>query len=159
MNKGLLRSLIEIQRKMNSEHRAVNLEGSTGSSRRRKRSSSGSFDSEGSIRGSCSSSHRNKGKRCYQNDSCDEFKKARPPIFNGEVKIGQEAEAWLLEMKKYFQVQDYSGKMKERVSIFNLNGRESIWWENLRQVKNINDRNIVWKKFKKYFKLKYVYNR
>ena len=45
------------------------------------------------------------------------------------------------------------------VSIFNLNGRASIWWEHLRKGKNIGDRNIVWKQFKKYFKQKYLSNR
>ena len=49
--------------------------------------------------------------------------------------------------------------MKERVAIFNLNGRASIWWEHLRKVKNINERKIVWKQFKKYFKQKYLYDR
>ena len=66
-------------------------------------------------------------KRCYQNHSHDEFKKERPPNFNGEIKNGQEAESWLLGMRKYFQVQDYSRNMKARVSIFNLTGRASIW--------------------------------
>ena len=75
-----------------------------------------------------------------------------PPTFNGEVKSGQEAEAWLLGMKKYFQVQDYYGNMKARVAIFNLSGRASIWWEKLRKVKKINEKKIMWKKFKKYFK-------
>ena len=49
--------------------------------------------------------------------------------------------------------------MKARVAIFNLNGRAYIWWEHLRQVKKINDRKIVWKQFKKYFKQKYISNR
>ena len=94
--------------------------------------SSGSFDSEGSTKGSSCSSHRNKRKRCYQNSSHGEFKKAKPPTFSGEVKSGQEVEAWLLGMEKYFQVQDYSGNMKARVAIFNPNGRASIWWEHLK---------------------------
>ena len=62
-------------------------------------------------------------------------------------------------MSKYFQVQDYSRNMKERVAIFNLNVRESIWWEHLKQVNKINERNIVWKQFKKYFKKKYLSDR
>ena len=61
-----------------------------------------------------------------------------PPTFNGEVKSGQEFEAWLLGMKTYFEVQDYSGNMKARVAIFDMNGRASIWWENLKQVRKIN---------------------
>ena len=121
------------------------MEGSRRGARRRKRSSSGSSDSEGSTRGSSSSSHRNKRKKCYRNSSHDEFKKARPPTFNGEIKNGQEFEAWLLGMMKYFQGQDYSGNMKARVAIFNLTGRASIWWEHCRKVKKINERKIGWK--------------
>ena len=49
--------------------------------------------------------------------------------------------------------------MKARESIFNMNGRAFIWWEHLRKVKKINDRNIAWKQFKKYFKHKYLSNR
>ena len=33
-----------------------------------------------------------------------EFRKAKSPTFDGELKFGQEAEAWLLGMRKYFQV-------------------------------------------------------
>jgi hypothetical protein len=55
--------------------------------------------------------------------------------------------AWLLGMRKYFQVHDYFQNMKVslKMAIFNLNGRASIWWEHLRQVKKINERKIVWK--------------
>ena len=83
----------------------------------------------------------------------------RPPTFNGEVDTGQEVEAWLLGMRKYFQVQDYSGNMKSRVAIFNLTGRATIWWEHHIQVKKVNERRIVWKQFKKYFKKKYLSDR
>ena len=55
-------------------------------------------------------------------------------------------------MRKYFQVQDYSGNIKARVAILTLGGRASIWWEHHRKVKKINERKIVWKQFKKYFK-------
>ena len=61
-------------------------------------------------------------------------------------------------MRKYFQVQNYSGNMKDRVAILNLNGRASIWWEHLRQVKKFNERKIGWKQFKKYFKQKYLFD-
>ena len=62
-------------------------------------------------------------------------------------------------MRKYFQVQDYSGNMKARIAIFNLNGRATIWWDHPREVKKINERNIMWKQFKKYFKHKYFSDR
>ena len=78
---------------MNSRDRIVRPEGSKITARRRKRSPSGSYDFEGSNGSSSSSSHENKRNRCYQNRSCDEFKKARPPTFNGEIKNGQEVKA------------------------------------------------------------------
>ena len=100
----MLQSLKDIQRRMNSGDQIVRPKGSKRSTRRRKRSPSRSSDSEISISGSISSSHKNDRKRHYQNHSCDEFKKARTPTFNGEIKNGQEAEAWILGMRKYFQV-------------------------------------------------------
>ena len=139
---------------MKSRDQTVRPEGSKSTVRRRKRSPSGSSNSEGSIKGSSSSSHRNKKERRYQNRSRDEFKKAKPPTFDGEVKNGQEAEAWLLGMRKYFQVQ-YPGNMKAMVSIFNLTGRASIWWGHFRKVKKINERNIVWKQLQNYLSDKY----
>ena len=120
---------------------------------------SGSSDFEKPSGDSSSPYHKNKRRTLYKNNSWDEFKKARPPTFNGEVKTDQEAEAWLLGMRKYFQVQDCSGNMKARVAIFNLTGRASIWWEHHRQVKRVNERRIVWKQFKKYFKQNYLFDR
>ena len=152
----MIQSLTDIHRWMNSENRIVNLEGSRSGDRRRKRYSSGSSDSRGPTRHSISSSHRDRRKRHYKNSSCDEFRKARPPTFNGEIKNEQEAEAWFHGMRKYFQVQEYCGNMKARVSIFNLTGRASIRWEHCRQVKKITERKIVWKWFQKYFKQKYL---
>ena len=49
--------------------------------------------------------------------------------------------------------------MKARVSIFNMNGRASIWWEHLKQVKRISERRLKWKQFKKHFKQKYLSDR
>ena len=37
-----------------------------------------------------------------------EFKKIKPPTFNGEIEKGEEAEAWMSGMKKYFQIYNYS---------------------------------------------------
>ena len=48
-----------------------------------------------------------KRRRHKENILHDEFRKIKPPTFNGENKKGEEAEAWLLEMKKYFQLHDY----------------------------------------------------
>jgi hypothetical protein len=57
-----------------------------------------------------------------------EFKKIKPTTFDGEYRIGEEVEAWLLDIKKYFQIYNYSSNIKFRMSIYNLKGKANIWW-------------------------------
>jgi len=85
-----------------------------------------------------SESQRNRKRKKYSKISIpEELKKANPPTFDGEIEKGKEAEAWLLGLKKYFKVHDYYENMKAKVTIFNLNGKASILWEDLRNVKGI----------------------
>ena len=49
-----------------------------------------------------------------------EFKKIKPPTFNGETKKGEEAESWLSGMKKYFQIYNYSNQLKASMRNQNL---------------------------------------
>jgi hypothetical protein len=37
-----------------------------------------------------------------------------------------------------------------------LNGKDSIWWEDLRNVKGIHEKELSWKRFEEYFKKKYL---
>ena len=96
----MLQSLTNLQRKIDSGRGTARPEGSKSSTRRRRRTSSGSSDSEESSGDSSSSSHKRKRKRHHRDRSREEFKKAKPPTFYGEVKAGQEDEAWLLGIKK-----------------------------------------------------------
>ena len=82
---------------------------------------------------------------CTKNNMTSNSNNPTIVLKNGEVKTGQEAEAWLIGIKKYFQVQYYSGNMKAIVSIFNLNERESIWWEHFKHVKRISEMILKWK--------------
>jgi hypothetical protein len=59
-------------------------------------------------------------------------------------------------LKKYFIVHDYSENLKVGITIFNLNGKVTIWWEDLRNVKGIHEKDLSWKKIEKYFKNKYL---
>jgi hypothetical protein len=59
-------------------------------------------------------------------------------------------------LNKYFRFLDYSGNLKAQIAIFNLNGKDSIWWEDLRNVKGVHKKDLSWKKFEKYFKNKYL---
>jgi hypothetical protein len=55
----------------------------------------------------------------------------------------------MLGLKKYFRFHDYSKNLKVRITIFNLNGNASIWWEDLRNVKGIHEKDFSWKYFEK----------
>lgn len=41
-----------------------------------------------------------------------ELRKIKTPTFNGEDKKGEEVEIWLLEMRKYLQLHDYSSNLE-----------------------------------------------
>jgi len=63
----------------------------------------------------------------------DDFKKAKPPTFDGDVKKLEDAEAWILGMNKLFELHEYTDNMKARVAIFSLKGKVDIWWEDVKQ--------------------------
>lgn len=67
----------------------------------------------------------------------DEFKKAKPPTFDGEMKKLKDAKAWLLGMNKFFIIHDYSENMKTRIATFSLKGKADIWWEDVKNVRDI----------------------
>ena len=100
----MLQSLTVLQGKIDLGQGIVKPKGSKSSTRRRRRTSSRASNSEESSGDSSSSSRKGKRKRHHRDRSPDEIKKAKPPAFDGEVKTGQEVEAWLLGIKKYFQV-------------------------------------------------------
>jgi hypothetical protein len=66
-----------------------------------------------------------------------ELREIKPPIFSGEHMKGEEVEAWLLEMKKYFQLHDYPSKVETRIATYHLRGKETMWWDQLKQVLHI----------------------
>jgi hypothetical protein len=80
-----------------------------------------------------------------------ELRKIKPPSFDGENKKGEDAEAWLLRMRKYFQLHNYSSNAEARIATYHLQGKESMWWDQLKQVKHLDEKIISWKQFKKYF--------
>ena len=42
------------------------------------------------------------------------------------------------------------------MAIYNLIGKEDIWWKDIKKVKGIKERYVTWKFFKKLFKRKYL---
>ena len=77
--------------------------------------------------------HTRKIKYKPNEEISGEFKKIKPPIFNGETKKGEEAESWLSGMKKYFQIYNYSNQLKAKMAIYNLTGKADIWWQDLKE--------------------------
>jgi hypothetical protein len=71
-------------------------------------------DSEGSSSSRTSSYSRIKQKKqkTSKGHKFEEFRKAKPPSFDDEIKKGEEAKAWLLRLKKYFRVHDFSENLK-----------------------------------------------
>ena len=92
----------------------------------------------------------NKRKKKYMpyEEISRDFKKIKPPMFNGEIEKGEEAEAWLSGIKKYFQIYNYSDELKSQMAIYNLNGNTDIWWQDIKKVKGIKEIYVTWKTFK-----------
>ena len=85
-----------------------------------------------------------------------EFKKIKPPTFNGEIEKGEEAESWLSRMKKYFHIYNYSNQLKAKMAIYNLSRKADIWWQDLKRVKGIREKEVNRSTFKRYFKKKFM---
>ena len=68
-------------------------------------------------------------------------------MFNGEIEKEEEAESWLIGMKKYFQIYNYSNELKAKMAIYNLTGKGDIWWQDIKKLKGIKERHVTWKKF------------
>jgi hypothetical protein len=67
---------------------------------------------ESSIRKIVHSQRKRKKRKHSKRHDPEEFKKAKPPTFDGEIKKGEEVEVWLLGLKKYLRVHDYSENLK-----------------------------------------------
>jgi hypothetical protein len=88
-----------------------------------------------------------------------EMNKIKPPTFDGEHKKDEDAETWLLGMRKYFQLHNYSSHIEGRISIYQLKVKASMWWDQILQVQHIKEKSVTWREFKKYFEKKYLTKR
>jgi hypothetical protein len=46
--------------------------------------------------------------------------------------------------------------MKVRMDIYNLKEKDSIWWQDLKLEKGLNEKKMEWSKFKNNFKKQYL---
>ena len=56
-------------------------------------------------------------------------------------------------------MRQYTPNMEERVSIYHLQGKASIWWDRLVKLKDIDEEKISLRKFNKYFHKEYISNK
>jgi hypothetical protein len=108
---------------------------------------------------SSSSSPTRKHRKFGKDELKGEMNKIKPPTFDGEHKKEEDAETWLLGMKKYFQLQNYSTHAEGRIVMYHLKGKASMWWDQFVQVQHIREKDITWKDFKRYFEKKYLTKR
>ena len=83
-----------------------------------------------------------------------EFKKTKPSTFDEESGTGEEVEAWLLDIKKCFKIDNYTNNMK--VVIYNLKRKVGIWWYDPKLAKGLKEKQMEWSDFNKHFKKQYL---
>ena len=66
-------------------------------------------------------------------------------MFDGGAEKGEEAEAQLSGMKKYFQIYNYSDRLNAKMVIYNLTRKYGIWWQDIKRVKNIKEKYLTWR--------------
>ena len=85
---------------------------------------------------------RHQRKRHENEESHGYLSKIMPLTFDGENRRDLDAESWLLIMRRYFHLYQYSPNLELTIVIYNLKGKSSIWWDELAQVKRINENTI-----------------
>eukprot|EP00253_Pinus_taeda_P016529 PITA_16529 len=62
-------------------------------------------------------------------------------------------------MNKYFQVYEYDHHLQARLAIFQLQSKATLWWEEVKMIWGVNEQDITWETFQRYFKEKYLTER
>ena len=60
-------------------------------------------------------------------------------------------------MKKYFQLHDYPFWVEAIIATYHLQWKETMWWDQLKQDKNLGEKRTSWRKFRGYFQEKCVF--
>ena len=73
------------------------------------------------------------------------------PAFDSEHKKDEDAETWMLVMRKYFQQHNFFAQEEGRIAIYQPKGKASMWWDQFVQVQHIDEKKVTWREFKMYF--------
>ena len=55
-------------------------------------------------------------------------------------------------MGKNFQIYEYTNKLKARLAVYQLRGKATLWWEEIKTVRKIDEEQFTWNEFQKHFK-------
>jgi hypothetical protein len=156
--------LEKIEKKMGKETESSRSKSHMSHDERRRTRSVGR-NHHNSPRNSTKRSHKSsspspvrKHKKRYGVDELHgEMKKIMPPTFDGEHNKDEDAKTWLLGMRKYFQLHNYSSQAEGRIFIYHLKGfKASMWWDRFVRVQHIDEKKVTWREFKRYFQKKYL---
>jgi hypothetical protein len=95
-------------------------------------------------------------RRTMVDELLGEMNKIKLPTFDGEHKKDEDAETWLLGMRKHFHLHNYFVQAEGRIAIYHLKGKASMWWDLYVQVQHIDEKKVTWREFKRYFQKKYL---
>jgi hypothetical protein len=133
----LIQSLERIEKKLDKES-GSNKSGSHMTPEEKGRSRSDSRHHHHSQRQSKRRAHSISSPsptRKHKRSGVDELKgkmnKIKTPTFDGEHKKDEDVKTWLLGMRKYFQLHNYSSHAEGRIVIYQLKGKESMLWDQL----------------------------
>jgi hypothetical protein len=71
-------------------------------------------------------------RRSKVDDLQGEIRKIKPPTFDGDHMKDEDAEAWLLGMRKYFQLHNYSSNVEAIIATYHIQVKASLWWDQLK---------------------------
>jgi hypothetical protein len=72
-----------------------------------------------------------------------EMNKIKNPTFYCEHKKDEDVETWMLGMRNYFQLHNYSSHTEGIISIYQLKGKTSIWWDQFVYVQHIDEKMLL----------------
>lgn len=83
-----------------------------------------------------------------------EFKKIKPPAFDGEQE--EVIEACLINMNKCIYIYEYDHKLKAQLEIYQLQGKSTLWWEEVKTIQKIDEHEATLEYFQRHFKDTYL---
>jgi len=72
-----------------------------------------------------------------------EMSNVKTPSFDREREREDDAKAWFLGLKRFFQLHNYFSNLESRISTYHLHKKCAMWWAQLNQVEHVNESRIT----------------